>query len=412
MNKKIYDFEFSQSRTMSRDLYFWELTEKNSQIKTHFLFVPLKNLPINLPTGPNPRQADLKAKPCVQMLETLEKDPELFTDCNRGLFLIAEKVYYPNKNEKKIVIDFGEDEEGNIKGGLVDGGHTYAVLKKTIENEFLADLPIFITIIEGADQFATKLARARNTSVQVKENSMANLTDEFKEIKKALGKYSEKIIYTENENVTNEKAIYPIEDLTALMTALNITLYDAEHHPTVSYTGTATCFKKWLNKKNRSSYEMLYQILPSIIEIYEYLYINFEEYAKKAGIKRFGGINGIEKERGRGKNKNKIEIKLPFTENIVKYKLANGFILPIFSALRFLLKEEENNLVWSIDPKIFLDKHAPKLISKIINAHSNENGSNPNKTGKSRMLWENIAQSVINYSLNETIKKEEIKSKD
>lgn len=404
MSKKIFEFEFSQARTISRNLYFYNTEEKESLIKTHFLFILLKNLPKELPTGPNPRQADLKAKPCRQMFETLEKEPELFTDCNRGLFLIADKVYYPNQNNKKsIVIDFGEDEDGNIKGGLVDGNHSYRVLEKVMNDETLSDLPVFITIIEGADQFATQLARARNTSIQVKETSIANLDKEFEPIKEALGKYAEKIIWSENENVNNEKAVFSVEDLMALMTAQNLDLYDSEHQPTVAYTGTATCFNKWKNKKNRSSYERLYSILPSIVEVYEYLYKKYEDYAKVGGTKKFGGIKGIEKKRGKGKNEKKIEIKLPFTEEIVPYKMANGFILPIFSALRFLLREENGNYKWTIEPKKFLDKHAPKLISKILDAHSNENGSNPNKTGKSKMLWENIAQSVINYSLQEKL---------
>lgn len=400
MSKRTFEFEFSQARTISRNLYFYNTEEKESLIKTHFLFILLKNLPKELPMGPNPRRANEKAKPCRQMFETLEKEPELFTDCNRGLFLIAEKVYYPNQNDKKsIVIDFGEDEDGNIKGGLVDGGHTYKVLKTSMADETLVDLPIFLTIIEGADQFATQLARARNTSVQVKETSIANLDREFEPIKKALGKYAEKIIWSENENVNNEKAVFSVEDLMALMTAQNLDLYDSEHQPTVAYTGTATCFNKWMNKKNRYSYEKLYSILPSIVETYEHLYKKYESYAKDSGTRRFGGINGIEKERGKGKKK-KVVIKLPFTEEIVNYKMANGFILPIFSALRFLLKEDNGEYKWMMEPKQFLDKHAPRLVSKILDAHSNENGSNPNKTGKSKMLWENIAQAVIIHRKN------------
>ncbi|MCK4744962.1 AIPR family protein [Candidatus Parcubacteria bacterium] len=404
MSKRTFEFEFSQARTISRNLYFYNTEEKESIIKTHFLFILLKNLPRELPTGPNPRQADLKAKPCRQMFETLEKEPELFTDCNRGLFLIAEKVYYPNQdNKKSAVIDFGKDEDGNIKGGLVDGNHSYRVLEKAINDETLSDLPVFITIIEGADQFATQLARARNTSVQVKETSIANLDKEFEPIKKSLRSYAEKIIWSENENVNNEKAVFSVEDLMAFMTAMNLDLYDNDHHPTIAYTGTSTCFNKWKNKKNRHSYEKLYFLLPSIVEIYEHLYKKYEDYAKEGGVRKFGLFNGVERERGKGKNRKKIVIKLPFTEEIIHYKIANGFILPIFSALRFLLEDENGNYKWAIDPRQFLDKHAPKLVSKILDAHSNENSSNPNKTGKSKMLWENIAQSVINYSLQEKL---------
>jgi len=403
MLQRIFELDFSQARTITRDLYFYNSKEKEPQIKTHFLFVSLKNLPKELPTGPNPRQADLRAKPCKQMQETLEREPELFTDCNRGLFLIAEKVYFPHQNQKSIIIDFGEDEDGNVKGGLVDGGHTYAVLKQAMDDETLSDLPIFITVIEGADQFATQLARARNTSVQVKEKSIANLDKEFELIKKSLGNYAEKIIWSENENVNNPEAVFSVEDLMALLTALNLNLYDNERHPTVAYTGTATCFNKWLNKKNRPSYEKLYNILPSIVEIYEYLYMKYEDYARSGGTRNFGGINGVEKKRGKGKKQKRIEIKLPFTEQIVRYKLANGFILPIFASLRFLFDEKNGSYKWVIEPEQFLDRYAPKLISKILDAHSNENGSNPNKTGKSKMLWDNIAQAVINYSLQEKL---------
>ncbi len=404
MSKRIFEFEFSQARTISRNLYFCNTEGKELLIKTHFLFILLKNLPKDLPTGPNPRQADLKAKPCRQMLDTLEKEPELFTDCNRGLFLIAEKVYYPNQNNKKsIVIDFGEDEDGGIKGGLVDGNHSYKVLEKVKNDETLADLPVAVTIIEGADQFATQLARARNTSIQVKEKSIANLDKEFDPIKKSLGNYAEKIIWSENENVNNQKAVFGVEDLMALMTAMNADLYDNDHQPTVAYTGTATCFNKWRNEKNKYSYEKLYFLLPSILEIYEYLYGQYGNYAKSIGVKRFGGINGIETKRGKGKNEKKVEIKLPFTEKVIPYKMANGFILPIFSALRFLLEEKDGHYDWSIKPKPFLDKYAPKLVGKILDAHSNENGSNPNKTGKSKMLWDIIAQTVINYSSQEKL---------
>src|SRR3989344_5286448 len=291
--KPVLEFDYSQSRTITRKLNFNE-TEGDESIKTHFLFVLLKDLPANIPTTPNPRKPDINAKPCRQMLETLENEPEHFTDYNRGLTLIAEKVVFPNQHEggKKIIIDFGIDEDGLPKGGLVDGSHTYAVLKKKMGEGSLADLPIYVSIIEGAEGFATKLARARNTSVQVAEKSIANLEKEFSTVKTALGDYSDKVIYFENEDVGNDDAVVQIEEILAMMTALNRDLYDKDAQPTVTYTGIPSCFNKWLNKANRPSYEKLYPRLRSIVELYEHLYAKFETYATDAGIKRFGGING------------------------------------------------------------------------------------------------------------------------
>lgn len=402
--RQVLEFNYSQARTISRKLDYSD-PEGNEIIKTHFLFILLKDLPANIPTTPNPRQPDIDAKPCKQMFETLDAEPEYFTDCNRGLLLAAEKVFFPDSNEngKKIIIDFGVDEEGVPRGGLVDGGHTYAVLKKKMSDESLAELPIFVTIIEGAEEFATKLARARNTSVQVTDKSIANLENEFKGIKQALGKYSGKVIYFENENKGEDVATFQIEELIALMTALNKDLYNNSNQPTVVYTGVASCFNKWLNAKNRPTYEKLYSILPSIVEVYEYLYANFETYAKQAGIKIFGRINGVETHRGKGENRKMVSIKLPFTDQIVRYRLSKGFSMPIFAALRFLLVEKEGQIDWSVSPKEFLDKHGKTLVGQVLEAHTREYGSNPNKTGKSKVLWQNIANSVVINSLQEQL---------
>jgi len=406
-DKQVLEFNYSQARTITRKLNYYD-PEGNEVIKTHFLFILLKDLPNNIPTTPNPRQPDITAKPCKQMFETLESEPEYFTDSNRGLFLTAEKVYFPASNDadRKMVIDFGIDEDGEIKGGLVDGGHTYAVLKKKNNDESLADLPIFVTIIEGAEQFATKLARARNTSVQVTDKSIANLENEFESIKQALKKkYSEKVIYFENENKGEDAATFQIEELIALMTALNKDLYSNNNQPTVVYTGISSCFNKWLNKKNRPTYEKLYPILPSIVEVYEYLYLNFEEYAKSAGRTKLGSINGVETYRGKGKNKKPVSIRLPFTGQPVRYKLSKGFTMPIFSALRFLLEEKGGVMQWRVDPKDFLEKHGAMIVGQVLEAHSKEYGGNPNKTGKSKVLWQNIANTVIIHSLQEQLAK-------
>lgn len=406
MSKNIFELNVAQVRTITRDLHFYPEQEdgKGQEIKTHFLYITLKNLPANIPTGPNPRHADLTAKPCKQMFETLEKEPELFTDCNRGLFLLAEKVHFPNEGGgKKLIVDFGLDEDGEVVGGLVDGNHSYQVLQKVREDSSLNELPIFVTIIEGADQFAVQLARARNVSVQVDEKSISNLDKEFDPLKEALASYADRIIWVQNQDLVNEQAVVPAEELMARLTAINLDLYDNDHHPTVAYTGSATCLHKWLNKQKRPTYEKLYPNLRSALEAYEHLYEKYEDYAKAAGRNRLGAINGIEKSRGTGKNKRRLTVVLPFSKVTVGYKLSNGFILPIFAALRFLFKEVDGVYQWEIEPKKFLDQYGPKLVGKLLDAHTYENGGNPNKTGKSRMLWENIAQTVINQALQERL---------
>ena len=64
--KQILEFECSQARTITRKLNYND-PEGNEVIKTHFLFILLKNLSASIPTTPNPRQPDITAKPCKQM---------------------------------------------------------------------------------------------------------------------------------------------------------------------------------------------------------------------------------------------------------------------------------------------------------------------------------------------------------
>ena len=79
--------------------------------------------------------------------------------------------------------------------------------------------------------------------------------------------------------------------------------------------------------------------------------------------------------------------------------------MPIFAALRFLLKENDGKYEWIVDPKKFIDKHGKNLVGQILDAHTKEYGSNPNKTGKSKVLWQNIANAVRINSLEEELAK-------
>lgn len=397
MNNNVFTFSFLQARTIKRGLFF-NTSENPQEVKNHFIYVALKDLPEDFPLGPNPRRPDISSKPCRQMKETLEIEPQYFTDCNRGLYLTAEKIDFSEEREggfdRKVTIDFGSSDEGDPVGGLVDGGHTYAILLQHKNNPELANMPIFVNIVEGALDFATKLARARNTSIQVDEKSIANLEKKFEPIKEALGDYSKKVIYYSNQGILDDSSV-PVEDIVAMMTAINRELYDRDNQPTIAYTGSAACLTKWLNPKHQASYEKLYPVLHSIIEVYEHLYLNFKKYAREGGIIRFGGLSGVDKE---------VRTTLPFSGVQVEYNLAKPFIMPIFASLRFLLeKDPAENWKWGVDPRDFLDKHGPTLVKKLIDAHSKDYGSNPNKTGKSRILWESLASNVENYYLTEKL---------
>ena len=65
---------------------------KNQERQIWSLTLEVKNLPQNLPYGPNARNADLKAKPAKAMLATLKSEPEQFIYYNNGIMLVVDSL--------------------------------------------------------------------------------------------------------------------------------------------------------------------------------------------------------------------------------------------------------------------------------------------------------------------------------
>ena len=178
---------------------------EESGSKTYIAVVNIKDIPEAFEDWRqiNVRDAKTQSSVSKSIRKTLTDDPSSFFFRNRGMTLIVERTEFDN--QKNIVeLEFNDKR----KNGLLDGGHTYSVIREYLQNlpeEELADLSAFvkIEIIEGIsdDELITNIVEARNTSTQVKEQSLEELRKSYEAIHSILdGKpYGKRIAYKEYE---------------------------------------------------------------------------------------------------------------------------------------------------------------------------------------------------------------------
>ena len=140
----------------------------NGQSKKYVFYVKASEIPLGIPMNTNPREQKLNSQVAKAIEDSLCSNDRAFHLKNRGVVLSAESVTYNNQKEI-VTIDFPDEQvHGNI-----DGGHTYKIVcehKDENPNQYVQ-----FEVMTGVEDIIEELARARNTSVQVDEKSMAEL---------------------------------------------------------------------------------------------------------------------------------------------------------------------------------------------------------------------------------------------
>lgn len=115
---------------------------------------------------------------------------------NRGLLLSAKEISFNNEtNEVSLVF------EDTTVHGDVDGGHTYKIIKHFAPTLERGEQYVKVEVLTGIEEIFEQLAAARNTSVQVKDQSIAELENRFNLIKEAFRneRFYNDISYKEND---------------------------------------------------------------------------------------------------------------------------------------------------------------------------------------------------------------------
>jgi hypothetical protein len=331
--------------------------------------------------------------------KSVTENPELFVFMNRGIVLSVEGVTYDNKTSKVTVVL----RDPNIHG-LLDGGHTYNIL---LEERTSLPHPQYVKLelLEGFRQEEIpNLVDARNTSNQVRDQSLMNLQGEFDKLKRAIARrpYASLIAYKEHE-VLDDGSAKPIDvrEVIAILTCFDRANFDDRVHPINAYRSKAAMLQHF--SEHKKDYEKIYPLANDILELYDHVQLLLPDLYNKVRAKggdvaggKFGRLTGVTTYNG------KRRAELLFVGKESRYVVPAGFVYPVLAAFRALLEEKEGRYVWgnSLDPLRLLNGQLGETLADTIGNFALD-ARNPSKTGKSPLVWQACYQAAqVTYLSN------------
>ncbi len=353
----------------------------------------------------NPRTQKQSSAPSRAMHETLRDHQEAFVFRNRGLTFIAQDVSWDNKTEDlEMIFEVDPSAEAQTSG-LADGGHTYDVIKNFIDEadeserkDITAEVKLdIITGFDGRLDEIGAIVESRNTSTQVRDETLLNYQGLFLPIERALAnqKYAENIAYYENQLTDDknpESGYRPINVSTILsyLMCFDAQSFNENQHPIAAYSSKRKVLS-WYEKRfkeDRKDIEALALLLPKILDLRDYVEFQIPEVWNKISG-RFGDQKGVKKL--------KLEKALDFSDYEVRYAIPGGFIYPVLSAFRSILIKTAGDYKFRIDPKKSFDQmNAEKgksLVYKLVNVQDKD----PQAMGKNSELYDSCYGSLRGY---------------
>lgn len=281
--------------------------------------------------------------------------------------------------------------------GLLDGGHTYNIIREETPN---LNEPQFIKVefLEGfTTENITQIVDARNTSNQVRDESLMNLGGHFDLLKKALehASYFQKIAFKEFEvdDAQNPKPI-DVREVIAILTVFDKENFNDKVHPINAYRSKAACLQHF--RDHATSYLKIYPLAQEMLALYDHIQENLPNlYNRVRGQSgtvsggKFGKLTGVSVYSG------KRSADLLFINRKSKYGVPSGFVYPILAAFRALLETKAGRYVWGkgLDPVSLLNGDLGLKLADTIGNFALD-AQNPSKTGKSPIVWQACYQTV------------------
>lgn len=347
----------------------------------------VKNLPTSIPMETNPREQKLTTGVAKKIQASVLDPTNLdFYLLNRGILLSTESVSFNNYNNE-MTLNF-EDLELH---GCVDGGHTYKLLIKNQEKIEDQTQFVKIEILTGIEDIFQRLAAARNTSVQVQDQSIAELEDRFEIIKKTIKDepFFNRVYFKENDEGNID-----VGDILAILNLFNIDRYPGiDNFPTNSYSRKKQCIDLYIeaHKKYGDSiknpYVKMSRIMNDFFKLYDKLEVNIGKYYKAQNpTGKYGAVKGVVVPKSN-------LFTSRFYENEMEYTSPTGFLYPILGAFRALVEEKNGEYTWVKDPYNLMDDVAKDLVFTTID-RSRTLGNNPQSTGKDTGNWQTLYMRV------------------
>jgi hypothetical protein len=402
-----------------------DVDDPSKQMNRKEMVVSLDQYPFGFCLGPNPRRPDLTSRVSKKIEETLKENGVNFHLLNRGITIVAKSLEYDNKTDR-VRLGLHENEEEERYYGILDGGNTNERINKWREEvgdaenakeelgKRFVNVQVLIPRIDGdapptgpMEDLMNDIKEARNTSVQVKQKSLADARQHFELLKTVLGKesYFEHISWREGDRGSVDAL-----DIIILLMIYYPRFSDVApgREPSNAYGHKERCLDAYLEfaDKNCEEFAQWIEIVPRIIEFYDKLQCTFP--ASYGG--RFGGIKEVricdEKrfERGASKKYRKTPAKSQFFGNDMTYDYPRGWLFPVFAAFRILVGPEKDGtgILWKRDPVRFWKDHGEELCSR-YQPHMREAGYDPKRIATNLICYQAMRQAVADLYKDELL---------
>lgn len=343
----------------------------------------------------NPRDPKTSSGVAKKIADSLQNQPENFLFRNRGLTLLSESVSFDNETNE-LSVEFSDKS----MHGLLDGGHTYAVIREAFDsladgekdNTNLNNAYVKLEILEGitSKEETTEIVGARNTSTQVKDQSLANLLQHFDSIKDILKNepYANRIAYKETElDEDGSRKDIDIKEILSYLICFDREGFGDNTHPVIAYSGKSAVLK--YAESNRDRLQKYLPLLPEILVLRDEIYEQMPAAWNDIGGK-FGALEGVNR-------KKQDSVELPFKNTATSYAIPSSFVYPILASFRALVKVADNGCSWKASPVSFFNKHKSELVGRLVEQALVFR--NPNKLGKEKTVWQSCYDYVVLTSL-------------
>ena len=367
---------------------------ENEKFKKYVFYVNINDVPTGIPMATNPRDQKLTSGVAKAIETSLCSNDGYFHLKNRGVVISAKKVMFNNRTNE-VTIEFGDE----LFHGNIDGGHTYKIICEHQNEQPRIDQYVQFEIITGVEDIIEDLARARNTSVQVDEKSMAELAGKFDPIKEGIegmpfyNRIAFKMNQVEQDAETGKNLrMIDAREIVAIISMFDIERYTPISQPIQAYSSKGALLNIYL--KNPEHYRAFVNIAPDIFDLYDAIETEFAEAYNSTG-KRYGG------KKFSGYKDGKIIGKSKFCQNPLAYKIPDGLLYPTVAAFRALvcLNQETGKYYWIEDPCKVWQRCKADLVSKIM-TFTVSIGDNPNKVGKDSNIWD-LAYMAVAFAKQE-----------
>ena len=372
-------------------------------IRTVYALVNVRDLPSSSVDGKRKIQLSLAPDPRVpknspvtkQISKSLASWDGTFHLLNRGITISARAADYDNQSKVlKLVLP---DEESY---GIVDGGHTthsieHVLASEESAGEGLLDQYVRLEILIGAEDLLGEIARARNTSMQVKLFSLKNKAGAFQWLKDAVAPFDKKVRWSENDEQE-----FPVLELIQILAACNATQFGPTNHPIEAYKNSGKCLDYLLAEDDRFGYRKMAPVAKDIWRLYDTLRASWWDMYKQphpATGKR-GRPGRLDEVRERKRRKASLMRYVTLAKSgdpaVGDKHVEKGLAFPALAGFRALLEPgDDSNLRWKTDPFEFHKKFGVLLVRTVMDA-SDSRDNNPHIVGRDATVYDLVYRTI------------------